>query len=529
MDKFKGDLIMVLNFLIQKNKRIIILLFIILSIALPAQEPMEKHKISVDAMLIPVFAVDLKGNPVFDLEKEEFKLFVNNKPIEIMSLLRFTFEEDMEVEKTVKVKRKIIAKERTERFIFIIMDSVFNSFHGYRRSKKIAEGIIKNASTEDIFIVLENVGTGGLKYISGPEKDSNKIIKKIRQLKVPTSKWDRSLFLTRPWNDMADTQEFQPRYDAVQRNRKYMQKLLYKQQVKHFSKNLKQFKYALKTIVKPKIVFLISEGIAKNAFKTGYALIDRSPSYSVSVLKPEKTFKDEKNFFDRQLFKYLKDMVTTINEGGCVFYTVNPGKFERDEGASGEMSLRYLASEGGGKYIAGSDTKNIISHVKKTTAAYYELAFMTDDNMRDKLNIKVKCKRKGIKLHTFDKTEKGKTYEHMDTLEKKLFAFNIVTGGSWSRMVGKVVRVKYKKNKNEKIGEEKSNWIDVKIPDPIKNRELDIIVLHYDPETKKSEIYLKTKLVGDNLNLDVKRKKFMKNFFVIIEPNSVFCIYNEVK
>jgi len=117
MDKFKGDLIMVLNFLIQKNKRIIILLFIILSIALPAQEPMEKHKISVDAMLIPVFAVDLKGNPVFDLEKEEFKLFVNNKPIEIMSLLRFTFEEDMEVEKTVKVKRKIIAKERTERFI----------------------------------------------------------------------------------------------------------------------------------------------------------------------------------------------------------------------------------------------------------------------------------------------------------------------------------------------------------------------------------------------------------------------------
>ena len=63
----------------------------------------------------------------------------------------------------------------------------------------------------------------------------------------------------------------------------------------------------------------------------------------------------------------------------------------------------------------------------------------------------------------------------------------------------------------------------------MKNRELDIIVLYYDPEAKKSEIYLNTKLVGDNLNLDVKRKKSMKNFFVIIEPNSVFCIYNEVK
>jgi VWFA-related protein len=512
---------------LQKNSAI--LLFLVFIIALPAQEPMEEHKISVNAMLIPVFAVDSKGDPVYDLEKEEFKLFVNSKPVEIMNLLRFTFEEDKEVVKTIKIKKEIPVKERTERFVFIILDSVFNSFHGYRRAKKIAEGIVTNGSPDDIFIVLENVGTGGLRYIAGTEQDRKEIIKKIRKLKVPTSKWDRSLFLTRPWNDMADTQKYNPGNDGIERSLKYKDQLLYKQQVKHFSRNLRQFKYALKTIVKPKIVFLVSEGIAKNAFKTDYALIDRSPAGAVSVLKPEPTVKDVKHFFDQRLFQYLKDMVTTINEGGSVFYTIHPGKFERDEGASGEMSLRYLASEGGGKFIGGSDTKDIIRHVKRTTAAYYELAFMTDDNMGKKLDIDVKCTREGVKLHTFEKTEKGTAYNQMAPLEKKLFAFNAATGGSWSRMVGKVVRVKYKKHKQEKPGAPNKIPIEIQLPEAMKNRKLDIHVLHYDPKTMKTEIDFKTKILGENVLLALKSKNDTSDFFVIIEPVNVYCIYNEVK
>ncbi len=40
--------------------------------------------VSVNAQLVPIYAVDKKGNPVFDLKKEEIQLYANEKPVEII-------------------------------------------------------------------------------------------------------------------------------------------------------------------------------------------------------------------------------------------------------------------------------------------------------------------------------------------------------------------------------------------------------------------------------------------------------------
>ncbi len=499
-----------------------------------AQDPI-KHKVSVDVMLVPVFVVGADGNPVFDLKKEDFEVYANGTPVEIAQFIRFDFEHQQEVLEEVMVKDKKIRVKQPSRALFLIIDSVFNSVLGYRRSKKIAIDIINNSSAEDMFIVLENRAGGGPRHIAGPDESRKDIIKKINKLKLPSGKWDKDLHLTREWNIVADSQYYDPVHNAASLENltnmvKHSDRMAYKNQAHHFSRFLTQFKYALKTITRPKVVFLISEGIAKAAFKTlkNPEQVEDYGSFSSSLKKTEKRVSEENEFRETRFFQDLQKIVKAMNEGGTVLYTINPGKIRHDEEASGEMSLKFLAHESGGQYIAGSDAKKIVKKVRKTTAAYYELAFNATPDLGKNVDLKIKCKREGVKINTFKQTERTKPYYRMESVEKKLFALNMVTGGSWSRIMGKVVRIKYKMLRNEKSGSDTCLMIEVPLPKKMKDRRLDMFLVQIDPKTKKVHIELLTQAVKDRANFIIRKRNNTREFFVIIEPVYAYCIYNQV-
>lgn len=497
------------------------------------QEPIT-HKVTVDVMLVPIFVISPEGNPVFDLKKEDFELYANGTPIEISEFVQFNFENQQEVSEEVTVKAREELKQ-PERAIFIVIDSVFNSFFGYRRSKEIAGDIIKNGAPGDMFIVMENRAGGGLRHIAGPDENRNNIIKEIDKLKLPTGNWDKNLNLTREWNILADTNFYDPAeisagLENLVNKSRFMEKNAYKNQVQHFSDFLVQFKYALKTITRPKVVFLISEGIDKAAFRI-LQEPEKVPAYDKStsaLTRGEEGVEKSKNFQDPRLFKDLLQVVKAMNEGGSVLYTINPGRIREDEEASGEMSLKFMADESGGQYIAGVDTTKIIKQVKTTTAAYYELAFAPTPEMRREIDIQVKCKRPGLTVNSFRKTERTKPYYRMDVVEKKLFALNTVTGGSWSRIVGKVVRIKYRSLRDEKQGSEIISLLEIPLPPKMKGRELDLFYVQIDPQTGKANIELLTQTLKDRANIIVRKRENKKDFFVIIEPVFTYCVYNQV-
>ena len=504
-------------------------------VAFEAEKDLITHKVSVDVMLIPIFVVGTDGNPVFDLKKEDFKVYANGTPVEISQFIPFDFEHQEEVLEEVAVTKKKVRGKQPSRAVFLIIDSVFNSVPGYRRAKRVAIDIINNSSSEDMFIVLENRAGGGPRHIAGPDESKETIIKEINKLKLPSGKWDRDLHLTREWNILADSQYYDPVHNAASlealTNRvRYADKLAYKNQAHHFSRFLTQFKYALKTITRPKVVFLISEGIAKAAFKNlkEPEEVSEYGQFQSAFRKTEKRASEENEAREMRLFEDLQKIVKAMNEGGSVLYTINPGKFRHDEEASGEMSLKYLAHESGGQYIAGSDAEKIVKKVKKTTAAYYELAFAATPELGKNIDLQITCKRAGVKVNTFKQTERTKPYYRMDPVGKKLFALNMVTGGSWSRMMGKVVRIKYRMLRNEKSGDETYVMIEVPLPKKMKDRELDMFLVQLEPKTKKVHIEMLIQAVKDRANFIIRKKDNTKEFFVIIEPVFAYCVYNQV-
>jgi hypothetical protein len=537
--------------------KIVFMLFLIVSLGIffyaQGQDSQEelKYRVAVNVMAVPIFAVDGSGNPVFDITEDELQIFVNDEPVDMLAFKKYEFTHK---EEPVAEEKAAVKKPAQDRVIFLILDTMFNTLTGFKRAKVIAENIVSEALPGDSFVVLENNPVGGLKYVEGPERDTKKVIKKLRKLNPPPDKWNPNVFSSRILDNnvtgggAADPIMETSEWEGHRQLQMSSERQRYQHQIKHFTYVLSQFKYALKTIDRPKVVFLISEGIALGAFRAAVNSERPDPNRGVDVsgsaaagsgkkgfysilMKDEPTVFDQNKIYSAFMLKYLVDVVKSINNGGSVLYTINPRRMNdiNDPERSGEMSLRYLAAESGGKYFAGAKPEKIIQGIKKTTAAYYEAFFQVIPDMGNNMKIKVECKRKGVHVHSLIHSEKNRPYLRMEAVQKKLFALNVVKGGSWSRMVGKVMQVKYKRFKAKKGGDKNVVTLQIPLPKVMQDKRADIFLIRQDPKTQKTRVDKARSKLRDMATIKYKpMKKKINQYFVIIEPTAPYCIYNQI-
>ncbi len=505
-----------------------VLLFLIIGLTLltwgQEQDPLE-YEVEVQAKIVPVFAVDAGENPVYDLMAEELQLYVNGKPSRIELFSRYGFEYDGSGTGSEGGETASAAMIRNPvRFVFIIVDSIFNSHAGLKRSKKLAAGLIGQASRGDSFFILENNPGTGLKYIAGPTKNKSELLEKISQIKQhPVIRKQLNRPRVPAVYRASTASEYNP---AAFRGTMEMEKLRYIADMKSFTRVLVDLKYALRTMDRPKIVFLISEGISNAAFKEEFGTNRGSDTGRGGINFGNREFSTQTYYFT-----YLNKIAESFNQGGAVIYSINPRRIDvsDDNDSAGDDSLKYLAARSGGKYFRGLDVPYIVNRVKKSTAAYYELFFYPEAGSADKMHFNVTCEREGVRIHTIKFSEKDRPYRFMPKVQKQLFAFNMVTGGTWSRMVATIGKLGYKNLGIRKRGDKTIGNIEVSLPEHMRARVLDIFVLNIDPGTMKSDIDLKRRAVGDFVNIDAHLEKGKKTFVAVIDPTNVQCIYNMIK
>jgi VWFA-related protein len=479
---------------------VLMLLLVLPYLILQAQEhkPLE-YQVEVKATLVPLFVVDSRGNPVFDLKEEELELYVDGNRVDIYNMEVYRFETSEKVEETAKAREE---RKDPSRVIFVVLDSLNSTFHGLDKSKRIAVELIERANPGDMFVVLEVTLQNGLKYLAGPEPRSDELIKKVKKLRMTPGQTVGEDFLTEHAARIA---------------------------VNHFVHSISQLKYALKTITKPKIMYLISEGISERTWEREYGY----QTYAASTV----------------MF-YFGDLIKAINQGGCVFNVIYPGRVTSINEVSdrffapsiymppadwrmrlsSEWMLKYVGIGSGGAFFNNPDVKDLVTSVKQVTSAYYELAFQEKQGMKQRHNIVVKSKRKDVIIHTLVFSEAEKDYKEMESVQKKVFAINVVTEGSWSRMVGKVQMTKYRTVQKQKQGKEKYYKIEVPVPEEMRNKKADIFLLRFDKSYEHSDINLLDKELGEQEVLEIESKKGKSLlYFVIIDPESANTIYARVK
>lgn len=480
-------------------KKVIIfyLIFLCVGFSLAVNE-IEKgpihYEIGVHAQLVPIYAVDSKGNPIYDLKEDELELYVNGKPFKVISFTNYTFEGNER--RDGERKKNQYAQERLN---FIIIDALNNSPSGLRRSKKIAKGIIEAGVSGDAFIVLTNHYITGIQYVIGPEKSKRKLLQAVDDV-----------FLFRVWERMSskcfnrlyhsrDIKEFESQLCIISKKEAWNARQSYREKLKHFALGMSQLQYALVTIPQPKIAYLISSGIPPAAW-WGTGKIE--------------------------YYRFLKEAVIAVNCGGSMLYLINPLKNR----LKSMNSLRYMAKIGGGKYFGGSDIEKIVKLVKKNTAAYYELAFSPSPDMGvgNKLLIKVKCKRKGVKLSTIRHSQQRVSYTAMSPIQKKIFALNVINNGSWSRKFGRVQKVFFVPSQKAANNHHCIKEVEVLIPEMMRNLPVELFIINVDPNTLKADIKLVKKVVKGTEKIKIRTEKGKTQHIVIVEPINAYCIYGRV-
>ncbi len=546
------------KYTIKKMTALFVLMFLVLLPVLQAQEWL-KYEVAVEALIVPVFAMDKNGDPVLDLKKDELSLQVDGKPIDISYFKAFKYTlnetgsqaEMVPVEKQKNTRRGAVPPERV---VFIVVDTIFNSSAGVMRSRAIATELINKAPPTDRFILLEFSPGSGLVYRGGPNIKREQLLAQLKEIAPQANMWSslRNTYMGDENGATLKRDELEEKGESpdpmndnkyrLMHHRSTVKSYLganvkaigmeaemepdpsqsqgtaaaYKGSLKQFSGSLEQLKYALKTITKPKIVFMLSEGMARGALQDG----------GIGILVEGAAF-PKNNYFQGYLLDYLRKVVQAINEGGSLMYTINPRaeKSRPDQDMNGEMSLKYLAAESGGKYFTGRDTKKVIAHIRNTTTAYYEVAFHLPQAVKDRFDIRFKCKRKGIRLHSLTRSERTRSYKDMEPVQKKVFAVDTIRGGNWSRMVGHIVKVAFRKVKEGKKGKS----VTIPLSDSMRNTPLDIFTIHMDPKSGEVDLQLATRTsLASIVNVTIKNKPGKTSYVLVIEPKSTNCIYNRV-
>lgn len=441
------------------------------------------YDVSVRALQVPFVAVDSRGRPVFDLKPGELELVVNGKSVDILYLYGLAFgDAEIPVEKEKEearpasaVKAQLIPVKQVIRLKFIIVDALFNTPLGLKSSKALARQLIENGAPQDRFVLLE-IRLGGLKYIAGPEPGGKPFLEHLNKLRKNPQKmvwWNRP---EHPHRDGMDVERFLME-DAMKNARR--------DTVKMYLDAFEQFKNALRTIDNPKVTFLLSEGFAGHV---------------------DDSF--VKNPLQHRLFSYMgfeKYMVKEVHEGGSMLQKVHVGR------------------------LRSQQTRPLAAWLNKSTAAYYELFFNPGPRAGEKMNIRIKCKRRGVRINAVAYKEKDRPYEKMNKVQKKLFAVSVATGRSYSRILGRVRRSSFKKMKKEKIGNETVVVVRVPMPGAMKDHSVDVFALRFDDKYQDVDVAWSQRVAKEWETVTLPTRNNKKHlYFVIVEPSTAFCVYNKI-
>ena len=476
---------------------------------------------------IPIFVLDKEGNPIYDLKREDLELIINNNPVEIIKINRYISQKG-------ETPISAIAK-KPSRLNFIIIDAMFNTNYGLNRARKIACQLVDKGLEDEEYVILKNTMSHGINVVLGPTINKKKIKKSIKKLVlIPGITWLKDMFDSHSnyspsgWSTgstekgksymdrfYADSDRTVDELTSTDQISSKSFKGSFEIIAKKFTANLSYLKSTFRTISRPKIVYLFSEGYQEKSLENRQYIKEKMAGPNITGI----------------LFDYFRNLLNTIKNGGALINAINPGKLKTASyNSSGAMNLQFMSKESG-QFFEGKNTKQLIKRILNKTSAYYELTVPEVTFPDKKQRITIHIKREGIKIISPYIKEKETPYSQMKPQLKRLFVLNIITQGTWSKGVSSIKKTNYKIVSREKTDKGFIYEIEVNIPESMQNQTGDIFIIGLNPKTKRWVSKTKQKALSntEKMKVSLDNKGVIKLYFVIIHRQTAHVIYNQIK
>ncbi len=395
------------------------------------QTPLQ-HEVTVTLKLVQVQVVDKRGQPVTDLEKSDFALKDNGKPRVITDFEKHISPEAAMPPEPQSPASSGVSSGLNRKFMFFF-DFAFNTPSGVKKAKEAALDFIDTRiSPDDEIGIVSYSARMGLKLHEFLTRDHAKVRQLVAGLGGAQA-MGRAIDLgDRYLADMKSLEEALSvggRGEFVNSSEitSKINQINYEGSVTDFATQVKDLASSLRYVPGQKNIIFFSSGIAN--FVLYGKRLEGTSGYYVSL---------SNNWGNSALREAFSDMSKALASSNCIIYTVNvlgqpSGRFDDrmlfqgsgpydDKNLSGDLSLKQLASETGGRYFDNvKNYETINEEIQRSTGSYYVLGYYIDDKIDGKYHkIGVEVKRKGCRVYGQKGYFDPKPFSEYTTNEKLL-------------------------------------------------------------------------------------------------------------
>jgi VWFA-related protein len=436
--------------------------------ARPGEQDLGKplqYEVSVVLKLIQVAVVDKKGRPVGDLEKDDFLVYDNGRPVEITAFERHAIHPgpvapEARPATPAAPARTVEDAPALNRKIFILFDFAFNNPRGIGKAKEAALSFLDTkVRPEDEVAVLTYTMVKGVRVQEYLTRDHAKVREIIDSIDRREAAGRASEIEERFWREATEGSALPRESAATGGGRSNSEYSWERQEAKRIAQvfilRLTDLAKALRYVQGRKDFLFFSSGVPSSMIYgaqagSAAAVGTRAQSNRTRFDAGDHVLRDQnetllKEFatadcafyaFDTReaakvasLFTYDEETFASgyrdLFSGAGVFG--DQTSVFKDEQFTGRNSLQRLSQTTGGKYFGNIDSYDrSLDQVQDLTGTYYVLGFSVPEKEDGVFHdVRVEVKTKSLEVRGASGYYNPKPFQEFNDLERKLHLFDL--------------------------------------------------------------------------------------------------------
>jgi hypothetical protein len=420
-----------------KKLRLLALILLAVPSAALAQEPRKAggETVDVEIKMIPFYALDAQGKPVYDLKPDEVELRVGGKPVPIDTLDGYPMT-------GAPQGTPAMGKAATppSRHVLLLFDSAFSSTAGFRNARLVADKLLAEVPGRDRLYLLTHSAARGLEKKLGPvradepgkeklRREIARLVPEVNRLSTDAGSGLPPIMQGKGGGRQADvpTSQFMGETDSMQG----FARSEYEGVARQMAESLAAAAADLRRTPGPKLLVIFWQGLDPQLFFQGDMGVKPGSTSSTSIGGQR---------FGGIMTRFTEPL-RALADSGTMTVLVN-ATAPQQRGADIDGPLRQMALTVGGYYASGGDPQDVERQVATATAAYYEAGFyVRGPRQASREPVEVVVRRPGVRVWAPASLKVRESYDALSSFEKRLLVLDLVAGGPEVQRARSAVRL----------------------------------------------------------------------------------------